>query len=629
MFAESLDGGAVSVALIARGGSGGYASSGQAGNGHGVTLVNAVSGETSGDLHIRQQASGGGGGGEYLIDSTPAVGGQGGTAVSELTREAHSASLGLASEASGGFGGTVAPTIGSIAGTGASGVARATAINSLGSASASVVSSGGIGGHVWEGKVPDVGASGGRGGNAEGLATATSTADGQTASASSLVFGGTGGEAAGSADFLPRGGQGGDALGHALATSHGADSTITVNGEAYGGQGGLGLQIAGGGHGGDGFSRSQGIAFGDSTVVVKDRAGGGGGGALLYDPSLSEVGDGGAAHSSAQGSNVGARSVDVHASAFGAPAGYTRFVGYAKGRGGDADASAVGESSAGKVTVNAEARAGLGGDESSSGTARADALAHGVAGSITARATSQNFSGAIAQIAAASAANVDGQVHAYAEASMSAPLPAPSAVVGQQVVAYGRGAPNVGEALAALHGHANTRAQFGFADGGRVLAMGHLQASTLDGASSDGIHTYSGQVDMWLNIFAKPGVTQHILIGLLDPVLTTGFDELDFSVQLDDVTTNYVFTNLDIAIAFFSDHVLDLGLLPEDGIGSPRGSYLVNVGYSLTTHDAHAGFGFNFIAGIGPAPVPLPSALYLLTLGLGVLSWRSREVRTN
>ena len=360
----------------------------------------------------------------------------------------------------------------------------------------------------------DIGASGGRGGDAEGVATATSIEHGQTASASTRVFGGTGGEAAGWADFLPRGGEGGDAHGHALATSFGADSTVTVHGEAYGGQVGIGRLVAGGGHAGDGFSRSQGIALGDSTVVVTDRAGGGRGGSLLYGESLTEVGDGGAAHSSAMGSNKGARSVEVHASAFGAFPGETSFgnSSYEHGRGGDADASAVGESSAGTVTVKAEATAGPGGNASTAGAARADALAQGVAGSITAIATSQSFSGAITGIMAQSAANVDGLVHAFAAASMSAPLPAPNSVAGRQISAYGRGAPTVAEVTAALDGHGNNSAQFGTAGGERAFAMGQFELSNLDGASGAGIHTYSGQVDVWLNVFAKPGVTQHILL---------------------------------------------------------------------------------------------------------------------
>jgi hypothetical protein len=149
--------------------------------------------------------------------------------------------------------------------------------------------------------------------------------------------------------------------GHAVVVG---DSFLTRSG-AFGGQGGAGPSTVGtSGDGGNATSESVGVAD-DSTVTVYDLATGGAGG-----PGNSIGGRGGAANSSATGSNTGPSAILVKAEARGGRAGGASGAGKQAGVAGSASVTASGTSSGGAdVTVSAVQRGGVGGDGSSGANA--------------------------------------------------------------------------------------------------------------------------------------------------------------------------------------------------------------------------------------------------------------------
>ncbi|MBK7952238.1 MAG: PEP-CTERM sorting domain-containing protein [Deltaproteobacteria bacterium] len=308
----STGGGAVDVFGSAQGGSGGDGST-RVGAGSDALLVDAVDGETSGTLRLRQDARAGHAG-RPLASVAPGLGARGGDARSELVVAKQASKLDIVLEARAGdsrgrdavgtaFAGGVATTAADLR-------------NERGGIDALYRSIGGVGAGV---VLQDL--RNGTGGAAVSTLRATTTGDGQRITIRpnrddrGSNFGSTGG-AGGSADrFAP--------------TAHDV-----------------------GGDGGSSSTTVDGIALGDSEVDIEAVAAGGVGGQVGTNGT---AGRGGDASAQATGSNAGASAVSVLAEARGGfGGGSSGFSGVTGGDGGGAQATAHGESSGGgDVTARA------------------------------------------------------------------------------------------------------------------------------------------------------------------------------------------------------------------------------------------------------------------------------------
>jgi hypothetical protein len=321
----SPNGRAVAVTGIARGGSGGSGNpSAASGAGFGVTLIDAVRGETTGDLSLRQVAIGG--------DASGGVGAvTAGDAVSRLTRHTASSSLRLTVEATGGRG-LVADT-GSVRGGQAD--ASASAVNQAGSAAIDATARAGHG-------------------DATLNASAVTFGDGNPIA---IGLGAFTGAFAGDANSI--------ASSRSTARAFGASDVVVVD-RAQGGSGGDG-------DGGGAISQATGISEGNARVSISASAEGG---------HFRSRGDGAGAVASGFGAG-GVGTVEVSSSATGGNSANPYWTsGTETGGAALATADAIG---LGEVLSSARAMTGMG--SLASGDASAIATAMGGSGSVLAEAS--------------------------------------------------------------------------------------------------------------------------------------------------------------------------------------------------------------------------------------------------
>jgi hypothetical protein len=317
----------------ARGGEGGDAGRnlGAAGDGGRATL-GSVFGSSSGGGTVRVEAEArGGSGGSSDSSGVQNPGGSGASAlVVDAVDGSSSGALELIQRAVGGDAGWGAGAPGGAAGSAQSTLVRERSAASLGMR---VEALGGMGAGVFFSTIP-----GTPGGSATAVAEATN--DGGDVEVEGYALGGAS-LMGGAASVQVAGRTSGD--GHAVRV--GVPGSLPVG--AFGGSGG-----------GDATSSSIGIASGDSSVGVVDRADGGPG-ANPFSPGGGNGGRGGTATSRASGENAGSSSVEVLATANGGSGGLGS--GVTGGAGGAGLAMAGGRSSGGgEVFVTAIQNGGNG-----------------------------------------------------------------------------------------------------------------------------------------------------------------------------------------------------------------------------------------------------------------------------
>lgn len=224
---ESLRGD-VTVKAVLSGGAGGYPNSrGTGGRGGDATLLDAVSGVTSGTLSLEQGAEGGLGTNGYL-----GSGGDGGNAVSNLNFVAiRTGPMNGLSRAVGGAGGGVLPNVEPTVVAGDGGAASAfIALTGDGQVDATAIARGGQSGYIATGSPEFIGGVAGVGGNAFSSAFGRSGAESQlTVKATAIGGDGTVGPA-GNLTRAPAGNA------HSIATAAGG-SQVDVSSTATGGTG--------------------------------------------------------------------------------------------------------------------------------------------------------------------------------------------------------------------------------------------------------------------------------------------------------------------------------------------------------------------------------------------------------
>ena len=98
------------------------------------------------------------------------------------------------------------------------------------------------------------------------------------------------------------------------------------------------------------------------------------------------------------------------------------------------------------------------------------------------------------------------------------------------------------------------------------------------------------------------GDSGHLLLGLMDEQATgSGFSDLKFSVTVGGTKVlSEDFSSLAAANAFFANHAVDLGAVPQSS------DLAVVVTFDLTTSTANSGYGEDFLLGLAP-PNPVRS----------------------
>jgi hypothetical protein len=301
------------------------------------------------------------------------------------------------------------------------------------------------------------------------------------------------------------------------------------------------------------------------------------------------------------------------------------------GRGGDADALARAQG-LGEVVALAEATGGGSGAlrrdfPGLSGNARARAIGIGASGSATAHVLSTGELSGLQLTAKASVhseANVETMIDASG-AFQKRPLGL------RDAFAIASQAPGDAAVEAAIADHAQVAAAFADDEIGVVLNLAQIGFKGRQETDGDAA-THRAELEIIPNVF-EVSVLQDVMIGFMNPeFFGSGFDSLRFRASnRDETLINVSFDELDEALVYFDDRVLDLGGFgagctePIPGLPSFCLLSSLELIFDWTSDEQGAGFGLDLIVGL--TPVPEPSSVLLVALGLAVLAARARRRR--
>ncbi|SHO49934.1 choice-of-anchor D domain-containing protein [Desulfopila aestuarii] len=605
---QSIGGNIVEVTAKGVGGHGGAAVNGQAGNGAAVSLVDKVTGSTTGHLILSQTAYGGNGGRVYGTGNT----GEAGSALSSVTHDENQAAVVTVNTVANGGNGGDRGTSG-YAGNGAISTAETVVSSDSGTAYGTASTFGGDGGRGLAGNA----ANGGKGGDALGSVSVTNTGtlspNTYAASADTSGQGGAGGYGYGSGV----GGNGGDATMRAMAESIDTDNSghVSAYSQAMGGAGG-GSTFSNAGAGGKGDSISTAIAAGDQYTVANDDARGGHGGIAIGGSATG--GDGGDATSTsyAEKNSSGTQILRSNANAWAGSGGHGQGAGFTGGDGGNAIATATGLSAGGEIAVSATATAGHGGEayldstQGQSGSAIATATGSGTSGKVNSSASSSAVSGLVTQVKTTATAEVGSSSTAQSRASYGADLSSVSTTAGQQASAFATATPD-NSVLVPVTRDSGVLANFNIGDGATVFHSSGFNSDVIgygvlggagspDGSATD--HEYNSTIDFTVDTRKYTSGTQKLLLGSMSPqVLGNGFTESDdtsitFKVKVENTTINALtrtFNNSADAIAFFKDQTMEI----DTSAISIAGPLNIQIAMEMHSTNPENGFVADFVLG--------------------------------
>ncbi|MDJ0849297.1 MAG: PEP-CTERM sorting domain-containing protein [Myxococcota bacterium] len=623
VYGESTGGGRVEVTGMAIGGSGldpelldqksaanpgrSFAATGDAAD---VSLVNAVDGRTSGELHLHQTAVGGAG---------AAIGpSRAGAASSALARLASASALELVSQAltpertpnevpsEGDFRSSAF----SFGGDGADAQASGDARNDAGSVYQRVRA---VAGHAARGLV-----GGGDGGSAVVVATGRTDGDGQD-----IVVGGPD-----LSEIPPVPDRSPESIGYGAFGGRGAAGGLPF---------GPGAVILGAG--GSARSESSAEALGASTVEVYDLAVGGAAGVPFVfgpTPAPDGIGEGGSASSTAIAESEG--NALAGARAFGGDSFASEGV-----SGGTA--SARSQANGNRANASALARAGRAvvGDASAvaltsgfTGRAQATAIA-GEPPSLDLFDVSESFRGNT--MAPTSLGNVVTSRARLTGEILRPDIGFTGAPIGVDVgntLAYVTGNPDAGDVDELLVDNPDVAAGFASGPNRAVETRGHsVLAAGYATRFGEDVFTASGVFQLEVPSTAGPGICvppddcppnlseADLLLGLLDPI-PEGTVEREGSLLFrifaeGDLLFEELFPELGDAFDFFHDNLLEFVDIELDADLRPALDVEVVLQFQGRVNRA-GGFGFELL--VGTAVVPEPSSGLLLAAGLVGLAWR-------
>lgn len=557
------------------------------------------------------------------LGGTGGAGGAGGISSAVAAAVGNNRISALASATGGIGGGNLTITSGNGSDGGSATAHASGTSNNGGNVDVTVLQTGGAGG------LGGYNGTGGKGADSVMLNAATGSTSGLLSLSQSAV-GGNGG------DVIIRG-IGGPA-GNASATLSIVDNqanTLLLTNSARGG--GIGNLYNTGGNGGNANSISNGSSTINSRISITDTAIGGDGG--LNPGPYYGGNNGGNANSSAIGSNNGNQSVIATSTATGGNA-----VGVEKGQApgviiyrsaGKANSFAIATSSLGNTLASATAKGGATNPWDIQGSANAQSISKGGAGS------QANALATVTGISLNAQASVDGKTLGISEAVAvtGQPLPSASHRSGEATVAYGAALPLLADAQAALVGQPLVSQNFNFAGSSRALLLADM--GVLNTATTTGLHSYQSSLNLSLDTTSITNPLD-LLVSFLNPLFgNTGLlagDSLIFSYSISggtsQVSKSFTFdsSNIGNGLGFFSGRTLDLGLLSN--LVNP--SHILNLAFNLDLQSQAAGAGLNLglIVGnstfvgssnVSISAVPLPASIWLLgsaLAGLIGLNWR-------
>jgi len=575
---------------IASGGDGGSARLGGVGGVYGIST-------SGGDVSVTGRATGGSGGGSLFTSD-----GRGGNGASvNLNNSVDGDTVGILSlrqEATGGNSGrgnnavlTGAP---SVAGSATSTLSKSTSSTRL---------------------ILNAIATAGHGGNAT---------NGTASSGANALANVRGNNDAGALDIsaIATGGKGGNGFaGNAVIAGRGGDASAISNGQNTG----------------TGLGTSQ-------SLTVRASASGGDGGWDRSLSSISEIGDGGNAVSSATGNGIGTL-VTVNSGAsggIGVNGGSARSTARATGASAAVSANSTGGQGfirggnaisraesivQGRTNASASSSTSVSSGGQGSGRADASSIASGSLGTAQSNARSQTVdfrnsvnARAIAAVAGSNAVSLQAATsQTSASSGISEAIPDFAQASGMQSVAFASLLPDQAAAKAITAGNIGVEA--GLADK-ESLAIGLMGGSfSVNGVSRS---SYSSVIDLSIDMQGKDNTD--LLLGLFGSTVTGdhGFDTLSFEFTIEGTQVeNILFRDLATAESFFTDNVLNYGLW-GDLVSADN---ILDLSVSLNLTEQHLGQGFNagFVAAGGVAVVPVPATIWLFGSGLAGLFAFSRR----
>jgi hypothetical protein len=150
--------------------------------------------------------------------------------------------------------------------------------------------------------------------------------------------------------------------------------------------------------------------------------------------------------------------------------------------------------------------------------------------------------------------------------------------------------------------------------GADVVGQGAQGVSYQQSQAPGNIYTYESSGAFQ---FSTDGA-RHLMLGLMNTtVLNLGFQKLEFNVSNHGVDLySESFTSLAEAQSFFSQHVLDLGIL-----GAGMHDVAIHTVWNL---EAQSGYAFDYALAL--MPVPEPQAWLMLGCGLLLFMLRGRRL---
>ena len=590
-FGESTGGGRVEVTGRATHGDGFSTEPGinaNGSNGEDINLNNRVTGVTSGELVLRQDATAGNGGslithplqpGESDLSYGNLGPGRGGDATSILTKTTNnSQSLEVTSIANAGSGGEGLSQLADQGGTrhdganGGSGTANSNATNSTGISIATAIAKGGVGGST------------------------------------DLIIRSNG--QGPSLPELSKGGDGGNATANAVAASFGNNNQVEAYSDAKGGA--VGNTILTGGvpglQAGNAISEAQAVAHGNSNVIAEAQASGGIIGNGLSHVSRSFAGD---ATSLANGTSQGG-DVAVVSTALGGRSVSTDTI---RENGGNATATAIGQSTTGKV--DALARATGGGAKEVGGSAMA-----------TSNAMSQNIT-RLETKAESHRSELRFNSGAQAETFSSVGGDVRTKPLGDEAnsFAHAVAVPKTTDVMNTFSGNTNVPNAFDLGIAGNdVFLLGSMGAEkTVQTNRPDLLNSWKSSIDVGIDMDSLIS-GQELFVGLLNPESTgTGiFERLIFEIAVEGtIFESSQFITAAGADVFFDDQVINLGLWESFSSISSDNILDLMITFEMRTEDFN-GYNFDLVVGTVNA-VPLPAAVWFLISGLAALLGFSRK----
>jgi hypothetical protein len=357
---------------------------------------------------------------------------------------------------------------------------------------------------------------------------------------------------------------------------------------AHGGAGGS----SSGGIGGAGGAATSSLVFDDTKSVTQS--------ALVSSESIAIAGAGGAGASGRAGGQatasqtiIGSGGVHAFSTATGGDGGAPGAVG------GNAAASTVARAA---TDVDGEAHAHGGFGFTTAGTALANTSAFGASGTFAADADTGLTPGQLIQFVATTTSGVvDGASTAQALAKIGGL--AANFSTAYQGIASETGAPAAFSVNAVLA--ANPAIKMAFGSTPSFFSLGELGGGHARAGTDVETTTSSLEVKVDLNQLSD---RQDLLVGLYHPFASgKGVTQvtLDISANGSDLF-HEAFSSASAAVAFFSDHPLDLGSLAHGGIIGQGDLLDLKVTLGVTSNSAGSAFDAGFLIGDPPPGLAPP-----------------------